>query len=308
MTARPGPVLLMADTSDEAKWLSLRQQGVGASDVAAVVGVSPYAGPIRVWLQKTAGLTVPENAAMKWGKRFEDDVLEEFAESHPELSVLPKPGLFADGAAEWRLVTPDADAEGEEGADLVEIKTGMSHDDSWGQPDTDEVPIPYLCQVTWGCGIMLRPRWHLAVLLLDTREYLEYHGDFDAHLFERLCERVDRFWLHNVCQGIEPDADGLPDTTDLLNGRHRAKDKDVKVELPAEARLWAQSYAVNHHALDERETAKREAANLLRQHLAAASASVGLVNGEQIVTWRKPKPREDGSQGSPTLRVKGVSW
>lgn len=296
--------LVLPATASEVDWLAARRHGVGASEIGAVVGVSPYEGPLRVWLRKVTGAETPDNPAMKWGRRFEDDVLEEFAEDHPELRIEAKPGLFAAANAPWRLVTPDAFAyDLVDGGMLVELKTGMSYGDAeqWGEPGTDEIPLPYLCQVTWGCDILGLKRWRLAVLLLDRRDYREYAGEFSPELAEKLRRQVDAFWHHNVVAGVEPTADGLPDTTDILAAR-QAAERDAPVDLPPEARMWLTSYRINHEALDERDQAKREAGNLLRQYLVTRNASVGYLDGERVVTYQPAK------SGSPSLRVIGVSW
>lgn len=295
--------LVLPPGVSESDWLAARRNGVGASEVGAVVGVSPYEGPLRVWLRKVTGTETEANAAMKWGSRFEDDVLEEFGENHPEMVVSAKPGLFAAAGAPWRLVTPDAIGTDADGSCYVEVKTGMSYGDAetWGEPGTDEIPLQYLCQVTWACDILSLPRWWLAVLLLDRRDYREYRGEFDPDLAEALRRKVDAFWHTNVIGGVEPVADGLPDTTDILVSRATAG-RDVPCDLPKEARMWLTSYRVNHQALDEREQAKREAGNLLRQYLVANEASVGYLDGERVVTFQPAK------SGTPSLRVIGVSW
>lgn len=305
MTRTYAPRLVLGPSATEAEWLAARRHGVGASEVGAVVGASAYEGPMRVWLRKVAGYETPDNPAMKWGRRLEDDVLEEFGDNHPEFRIEVKPGLFAHQDAPWRLVTPDAIAFDEDGGLLVEVKTGMSYGsaEQWGDIGTDEIPLPYLCQVTQGCDILGYRRWALAVLLLDQRDYREYRGDFDKRLAEQIRTRVDQFWHGNVVAGVEPTADGLPDTTDILAARYAAPDRDTRVDLPAEARDWLAAYRINHEALDERQRAKREAANLIRQHLATNNAAVGVLDGEVVVTWRKPE-----GDGAPALRVKGVSW
>jgi predicted phage-related endonuclease len=33
-------------------WLDIRKQGIGASDAAAAVGVSPYQSPLELWMIK----------------------------------------------------------------------------------------------------------------------------------------------------------------------------------------------------------------------------------------------------------------
>lgn len=329
------PVQLLgpSEMDDERRWLELRGTGVGASEVAAVIGVSAYSGPLKVWLEKVGAASTGDNPAMEWGRRLEPAVHAKFADEHPRLDVTYKPGLYADPAARWRVVTPDALADGDDESTLVEYKTGMSYGDpeQWGDPDTDQIPLPYLCQVTWACGIMRRPRWRLATLLLDTRDYREYQGDFDPGLYEQLTARVDAFWHHNVLAGVEPAADGLPETTADLESRYAANDRDAATDLPPEARMWLRSYQINHEAITERQQAKAEAGNLLRQWLAKNSAAVGRLDGEDVVTWRmtNPKPKQVFDEqafaaahpglyeeflnthtpnGTPSLRVQGVSW
>lgn len=284
-----------------ADWLAARREGIGASEVAAVVGLSPYDGPLRVWLSKVAGLDVEDNPAMKWGRRLEDDVLEEFAEQHPDVKVTPKPGMFADADGPWRLCTPDAFGEDEDGQLLIEVKTGMSYGDAdaWGEPGTDEIPVQYLCQVTWSCDILGLARWALPVLLLDQRDYREYRGQFDPELAALLRARVGAFWHGNVLAGVEPAADGLASTVDLLADRALREEKTV--DLPADAAQWLIGYRVNHQAIAAQEEAKREWGNLLRQHLVQHDATVGLLGGEKVVTFKK------GAKGAQ-LRVKGVTW
>lgn len=296
-----GAALVLPGDASESEWLTARRQGIGASEVAAVCGLSPYEGPLRVWLSKVAGLDVEDNPALKWGRRFEDDILEEYAEAHPDVVVTAKPGLFADPAAPWRLCTPDAFGDDNTGRVLVEVKTAMSYGDAdaWGEPGTDEVPVQYLCQTTWACDILGLTRWVIPVLMLDQRQYREYGGEFDPEFAALLRARVEAFWHTNVLGGVEPTADGLQDTTDLLTAR--AVKDDRSVELPAEARDWLLGYRINHEALAEREQAKREWGNLLRQHLIEHDASVGLIDGEKVVTFRK------GAKGA-ALRIKGVTW
>lgn len=295
------PTLILPGNAPEADWLAARRNGVGASEVGAVVGMSPYEGPLRVWLSKVAGLGVEDNPAMRWGRRFEDDVLEEYAENHPEVKVTPKPGLFAAAGAPWRLCTPDALGEDDDGRLLCEVKTGMSYGDAetWGEPGTDEIPVQYLCQVTWSCDILGIGRWVLPVLLLDQRDYREYTGEFDPDLAAMLRARVDPFWHTNVLGGVEPPADGLAGTAALL--AERSRPEEVAVDLPPEARTWLLGYRINHEGLAEQEQAKAEYGNALRQYLVQHEASVGYLDGEKVVTYKR------GAK-STALRVKGVTW
>lgn len=39
---------------DRAEWLEWRRNGIGATDVAGILGVSPWASPWSVWADKCA--------------------------------------------------------------------------------------------------------------------------------------------------------------------------------------------------------------------------------------------------------------
>ncbi|HEY3692092.1 MAG TPA: YqaJ viral recombinase family protein [Pseudonocardiaceae bacterium] len=62
-------------------WLSARRDGLGASDIAGVLGLSPWTTQLRVYLDKL-GLAAPVemNPAMEWGIRLEDAVATKFAD------------------------------------------------------------------------------------------------------------------------------------------------------------------------------------------------------------------------------------
>ena len=56
-----------------AEWLALRQQGIGASDVPAVLGLSPYKSRLTLWLEKRGEIDpVPVGAAADRGVILED--------------------------------------------------------------------------------------------------------------------------------------------------------------------------------------------------------------------------------------------
>lgn len=304
MTAA-APILVLPGTADRQVWLRARRQGIGASDVAAVVGVSPYQGPLHVWLSKTGQYDPPPSAAMRWGTRFEDDVLAEYIERNPGKAVTPSPGMYADPTAPWRLASLDGEALDEDGLTVVEIKTGQSRwtsDETWGEPGTDEIPLHYLCQVTWQCLVRQALRWELAFLPLDDLDgYAEYRGQFSPELAERLVTRVTAFRTACILTGVEPEADSLADTTAVLTAmRTGRRPVTTTAELPPEALLWQQGYEANHRAIAEFTAAKAGYGNLLRQALLAAGAEQGYVGGQWVASWTTSQT------GKHSLKVKGV--
>lgn len=289
-TVTPTAVQVLPPEADQATWLAARRGGIGASEVAAIVGVSKYDGPLKVCLDKWGLLPPRDSAAMEWGRRLERAVLEKFQDEHPDLYVMGSPGLCAHAGEGWRRCTPDgliSDGPTDEWAELFESKTGSSRDDEWGEPGTDEIPYSYLCQVTWSCDILSLPRWRVAVLL-DGRDYREYAGDLDPSFATSLRTRCFAFWFGNVVAGVQPAADDLDSTAELLSARHRKdRSNEDEVELPSEAADWLKSYHIHHQAEKAAKKGKQGASNWFKQaQLAAGDGRYGLLDGERVTDWR----------------------
>lgn len=62
------------------EWLQWRRQGIGGSDAAAILGVSPWSTPYKVWMEKTSDYRAKENSSMSYGRETEEDSRREFEE------------------------------------------------------------------------------------------------------------------------------------------------------------------------------------------------------------------------------------
>ena len=62
------------------EWLQLRKTGIGGSDAAVILGISPFKSTWELWNEKVKELqTLPEETeAAYWGKLLEPVVREEF--------------------------------------------------------------------------------------------------------------------------------------------------------------------------------------------------------------------------------------
>lgn len=279
-------LILPADASRD-QWLAERRNGIGGSEVAAVLGVSRYAGPTRIYYEKLGVLPHEDNAAMEWGRRLEPVVIDKFADEHPEFHVRPGPGLVAHPDRPWQRATVDAlVAESPDGPPIAvfDAKTGSSRVVEWGEEGSDEVPLPYLCQLVWYMDVYGLDRGFVGVLL-DGCDYREYTVEYDADLAARMRAHCAVFWHHHVLAGVAPEADGLDDTTRVLSEVHDPQ-RGSKGELPVEVVGWAQIYRAARE--DEKAAAarKEEAANHIRSaFVAAGSPHYGYVAGKKVASW-----------------------
>ncbi|WP_047890978.1 YqaJ viral recombinase family protein [Micromonospora sp. RV43] len=281
------PVLLLPADAPREEWLAARRTGIGGSDVAAVIGISKYDGPLSVFYDKVGVLPDRDTPAMEWGRRLERAVRGKFADQHPELYVYDGPGLIHHAARRWQLATIDglfAECPGGDPLGIVEVKTGSAGADDWGDELTDQVPLPYLCQTTWYLDVYGLAIAYLCVLL-DGRDYREYVIEYDAELAAKLRGHCGAFWHGHVLPGVPPDADALDTTRQALDAQHRPAPKS-KADLPAEVVEWARIYGVAHQAEKRAKARKAEAGNHIRAaFLAAGSPWEGRVGGRKVASY-----------------------
>jgi putative phage-type endonuclease len=252
----PEGVLLGSFTPGTPEWNAARKGlCITATEIAAVVGLSPWTSKFTLWHKKAGLPSAPfePSPEMKWGVRFEDDVAEEFAERHPEHPLLHT-GTWKHREREWQRATPDR----LHGDSIVEIKTAASPD-GWGPDGSDEFPVHYRCQVLWQQDTLgLRRPARLAVLILpyDYREYVVEYDEAEAKILRDAAER----FLDDVRQNVRPPIDGATDTYRTIRVQPDGlEDRDV--EIPAElVKRWDDAY----------------------EELASASAALTQVRGEVL--------------------------
>ena len=287
----------------ESEWLAFRNEGVGGSDVASIMGLSKYRSPIEVWMEKR-GLKEPadlsDKEAVEWGHRLEAIIRKKFADMHQELSVLENLYSFVDKERPWAHANLDGILMDEDKSfGVLEIKTvGKNREKDWA----DGVPDYYLTQVThymsvtgWGYA------WVAA--LIGGQHYVEYRVERDEDDIRAVDAAVDTFWNDCVvaCNlpeivGTAPEAGAVLDlfgigSTDYVTPEN-TDHFDTLVDQYLEAKECERRYA---------EQAKR-IANELR---ASIGSNKGALSDVYKVTWVKTNSsrfdRRRFSQENPDL-------
>lgn len=283
----PDGIEILPFDATESDWLTLRNSGVGASEVAAVLAESFYDSPYSLWARKT-GRVLPEQqtSVQKRGHRFEQAIADTFAEHHPEYQVR-RVGLVRHHENGWELATPDRELfTNNQGAGLLELKTaGFGKSTEWGEEGTDDVPVGYGLQSQWQMAVTgYSYVWVPVLFSLD--DYREYLVRRDDDVITYLRERVFNFWHTHVLPDDPPPVDGHDATTKAMRAQPTF---EGSVELsPDAAELCAQYWAA-HRDVDEAQARKDLAGNQLRDML--AGAQVGLLDGKQWVSNKLQKGR-----------------
>lgn len=270
-------------TDDRTEWLAWRRQGIGASDVAAIAGLSPWATPMTVWLDKTGQLPDEDSDPMRWGRRLETVVADAFHDDTGLWIVHPQHQI-TDPEKPWRRSTLDgyvADGPNTAPADShgpAEIKTTSQA--VWDRP-----PDHVLLQVQWQMLLAEHPQATVIALHADRGFRLTvHHVDADPGLQDVLGQIVDDFWHHHVVAGVEPPADGLTATSEAIRAAWPDSEAGLIVERPDLDQTWRRLLDVRAEAkaLAERQA---ELENTLKAAMTDAEI-LHVTDGITAATWK----------------------
>jgi putative phage-type endonuclease len=252
--------------SDE--WLAARMQGLGGSEIAAVLGLSPYESRFSLYFRKlgeAGGIDItPE---IEWGTRLEDAVAAKFFDAHPELTLDPaSAGTYCHAERTWQITNPDRLYRHDGALGLLEIKTAP-YGDGWGDHGTDVVPPHVRCQCVWYGDIFGLSTAHVACLIggCDYREYVLQWDETEAVLLRD----AGRQFLDEVDAGIRPDIDSHTATYQTLRDLHPDIDP-VNVEL---TNTTARTYLAARADLTAAKDAEQHARSLVADEMGNAQAA-----------------------------------
>lgn len=253
--------------TDRAAWLAERRTGIGSSDVAGILGVSPFSTPFQVWLSKVEALEEDtENEAMRWGRLLESLILDEWERVNGQTTERFGDRLIRSSEYPWLLASPDAMT-----ADGIPIDAKVTSDWSW-----DGVPDHYRLQ-SLHQQIVVGADHGLVVALHAGRQLQTYRVDFDADIAREIIDSTEQFW--KLVEAVEPPPVQAEDNA-LLAGLWPTSTEQA-VEIPEDVAwaLWDADEAYRQ-AKAAREGAQAKIKELLQD---ADTATVGQW---VVATWR----------------------
>jgi putative phage-type endonuclease len=228
-----------------------RARGVGASDVAAIVGLYPWKTALDVWREKRGELDRTDTTDTRRGHWMEPVIASWYAAEYGV--TLVECDTLAHPVYPWILATPDRVILTDEPDDpidrVVEIKARReSMRKFYGVPGTDECAEWDLCQITWQMMVTGARRGDLVV---------SFGGDvpnvytvlFDERIADRLFEAARAFWFGHVLTGLRPPA-SPEDRIALVEYRHPAPLAGV-AEAPPEAAEVVERYRIARSQAEE---------------------------------------------------------
>ncbi len=254
------PDVIVNDISKltESEWLAWRRKGIGGSDTASILGISPWRTKKELFWDKTGQAIPQDESDASWltkqtGHALEDVVAELFARKNPEWQVFNDTRMFQHPVHKFMLADLDRVIVNRKTGQLaiLEIKTCDPHTlDHWGDVNDDVVPPYYESQgrhymAVTGIGMVVY------AVLGGTREggYRQRYIVRDMEKEAELIKAEEDFWNNHVVLGIEPeiskgeDAGAVIDALTRRNertGETAEIDESFKDDLSTVAGLEAQ--------------------------------------------------------------------
>ena len=264
------------------EWLAQRKTGLGGSDAAAALGLSPWTSPFELWLDKTDQFDQkPPSEAMEWGLRLEPAVREAFTEK-TGLQVITEPGILRHPDHPWMIASLDGwAARGERIVGVYEGKTASPWDDSW-DPDIDRIPDHVTLQCQHYLAVADQPVCHGAVLIGGSK-FRTFEVRRDDRMIADLITAEERWWTTFVEGDTPPPIDGHPATTAAIRDMF-PESADTEIDLPPAAADVIERWLRGKEAKKVAEADEDQAANQLR--ILLGDNAIGRLAGRKAVTWK----------------------
>jgi len=290
------------------EWDEARRGRLGGSEIAAVMGMSPWTSPFALWHRKAGTLPgQPRTDRLRIGQLLEDAVVTLYVERTG--NTVRRTGMWANADRPWQVAAPDrfvtAGPRRHLPVGIFEAKTanGMTAWE-WGPDGTSQggfawdsetgqwlgnVPPYYVAQVQWYLDTFGLPWADLGVLL--GFEYRQYRVDHDPASCALMRSQAEAF-LAALAAGEPPDVDASTATYEALRALHPELD-GTDVELDPDL---ATGFLTAKRALTDAEQAWAAHRNQVADRM--GSATTASLAGTRVAV-RKAK----GTTGRPWVEA-----
>ncbi len=287
-TLRPALRLVKTNTLTRDEWLTVRKHGIGSSDAAAAVGLSPYKSQLELWMEKTgrdAGLPKPDpddtTAPVYWGTLLEPIVATAYTKQTGR-KVRKINAVLQHPEKPWMLANIDREVVGASDVQILECKTaGEFGARLWkeGVPEYVQLQVQHQLAVTG------KQAADVAVLLCG-QQLQVYRIARDEELIMKLIGLQERFWQY-VTTDTPPPTDGSHSAATALqylypvdSGQHVDFSQDSQMSALFTDLQEARFHADKYKALEEQYKQK------IQQSMGEATKAIFETGS---VTWKRSK-------------------
>jgi putative phage-type endonuclease len=278
----------------DSEWHARRAKGIGGSDAGAVLGISPFKSPLRLWMEKRGEIQPDDIDAQEnvyWGQRLEHLIAEEFA-NRSGLEIRQTGELSQHPHYEWMICNVDAFVINVPQRVITEIKNVdrfAFHAGKWGPDGSAQVPDYYYAQAQHNMEVTGAVLCYMPILV-GGNDYRCYVIPRDERFVKFLIAHEAEFW-RKVQHGIKPAPVDNEDLKILFPNHAPGIHLDATDET---ALAWARLCAIKPK-LGALVKEKKECEFAIKKEMGVAEHLS--YNGAKLATWRT------GESGRRTFRI-----
>lgn len=275
----------------EKQWLEDRKKHITGTDIAKILGVSPFGDPLSVYMDKI-GLSEPTEPSRRMiaGQRYQTAILEDYAletghrltHADPFELVVHAGGILGASLDAYDITLGNAPVDAKNTACAYEK-------DGWGETGTDAIPEYYRLQLAAQMAVSGASLSRLAVLVggWDLRIY---QVDRDPELEGMLLESAAKFWRDHVVARKPPEIVGSVAAKEYLAKTYPSHHVGLSVQAEEGDEPWADYLAKAMADEEDAKKRKEEAQVWLKQRIGNAEG-IWSGNGWKA-TWKNSKGTE----------------
>lgn len=272
------------------EWLKARRNGIGGSDVAAILGLSPWRSPYTVWTDKMGYLPIDENGSefTEWGTIMEPIIAHKFAEETGKY-VYRQNKMFYRPEHPFLTANIDRDIAGEPG--FLEIKTATEYKATeWADGN---IPVYYQTQIQHYMYVLNRPYAYFAYLV-GGHHFGITKINRDQKVIDEIEDELISWWNQYMIGKTPPPTDGTDSTTAALRALY-PQDNGEFIDLGSKFDVQLRNRHQAKQTIDALNSDVKTVDNEIRQALGDAS---GGETQHFNITYHANK------RGTRTLRIK----
>ena len=256
-----------------------RSQYLGGSDIAAIVGLSPWSTPLKLYMKKIGSyeddLSEEKQKIFKRGHRLEKYVLEMLEEDH-KIKVIARNKRYSDPKHDFLSCEIDAEGVINDEHINIEIKTSSGFCSSGWE---NGVPLHYVLQAQYGLMITGRNKTIFGVLI-GIDDFRTYTISRDEKVCEFIKKKAIDFWLNNVKALVPPEATTSLDI-EMFYGVQKKQSIDCGFEMLSIV-----------EEIEELKEQKSQIENLIEERREKVKMFLGdceilTHKGQEIASWRR---------------------
>ena len=260
----------------DASWHARRRKILGASEVAAVIGVSRWSSAVDVWESKVNNVKSNGSMATNLGHLLQPVIGKLAADKHA-LEITGEEVAYTHEIEGWAGATIDYIAKDKDGRPRI-VECKATRDQYWS-----DIPSYYRTQLAWQCWTSGIQHATIAVLHASTN-FQTYEFDLaedGAGWFTDMVLACRTFWFGHVLTGVRPE--GFSADPETLANIRAISGKTL--EMPESYRPELSRLVSVRSQIKELERIEEDLKSKFQTLL--GDSEILIHNGQAVMTWKE---------------------